>query len=77
MTGVLKEETGIHRDPGREETLMKMEAETWALCPQAEECQLLATPAEAEKEAWNRHFSEPGEGSDLQTLDLRGWRTEP
>lgn len=28
------------------------------------------------RETWNRYFSKPGEGSDLQTLDLRRWRAE-
>lgn len=60
MTGVLKEEKGIHRDTGRE-NLIRTEAETWVLCPQAKECQLLATP-------------EAGRERGLEQILLRAWR---
>ena len=60
MTGVLKEKKGMHRDTGGE-NLIKMEAETWVLCPQAKECQLLATP-------------EAGRERDLEQILLRAWR---
>ena len=73
MTGFLKDKKGLHRDTGRE-NLIKMEAETWARCPQAKECQLPATQ-EAGRETWNRYFSEPGEGPGRQTPDLGRRRT--
>lgn len=74
MTGVLKEEKGTQRHTQRE-NLIKIEAETWVLCLQTKEHQLLTSP-EAGREASNRFLSEPAEGPNLRTPDFRLWPPE-
>lgn len=58
----LKKRRGYTETQAERKPQVKMEAETWALCPQVKNARAFAgNPRSWEKEAWNRHF-------------LRAWR---